>query len=106
MHNDKKDLPQDWDGALCALLCSSMKEARYMLFGKSIRQRTGNKQNGYVRENRPSKALLARFEQSVERRDGHRHVNKGCARVDMPENGNVNWKERRRSTVARALAPQ
>jgi hypothetical protein len=63
-----------------------------MLSGKSIRQRTGNKWNGYVRENRPGKALIARFEQSVERKDGHWHVNKGCARVDMLENGKVNWK--------------
>lgn len=66
-----------------------------MLFGKSIRQRTKSKRNGYVRENRPSRALFAQVEQSVERRDGHWHVNKGLQereKVEMLENGKVNWK--------------
>jgi hypothetical protein len=77
-----------------------------MLFGKSIRQRT--KANGKVMLGRTgqSRALFAQIEQSVERGDGHWHVNKRLQEVEMSENGKGNWKEPRRSTVARALAPQ
>jgi hypothetical protein len=52
-----------------------------------------------------ARLCLSDSNKAWKRRDGHWHVNKGYARVDMLENGKVNLEERRRSTVARALAP-